>query len=105
VEAENRLRQAGKIRREKSLNIFVSFCVLYMSSETGTGRVFGFPTRSTDQTQGLVSLVVGRADAAMASALFIGPALFSPGIEAFSVIMACTYTSSTGFTKLNDKRA
>jgi hypothetical protein len=33
----------------------------------------------------------------MASALFIGPAEFSPGIEAFSVIMGRRYTGSGGF--------
>lgn len=92
--AENQGRQAGKGGLKIILNIRLRFGVLYVSPEIGTWRVFGFPAMLSIRIQGLVSLVVGRADAAMASALFICPAVFSPGIEAFSVIMGWTYSGS-----------
>jgi hypothetical protein len=38
----------------------------------------------------------------MASALFIGPAVFSPGIEAFSAMMGRDIPGREGFTKIND---
>jgi hypothetical protein len=71
-------RKAGKPGLKIILNISMIFAVIYLSPDIGTGWVFGFPARLSGQAQGLVSLVVGRADAAMASALFFHWAAVSP---------------------------